>query len=780
MELAKPTPPEIPKEQDTAAPPTQAALIATSALYGPGDFRRYNPDDLIGRRGFRIYKQMSRDEQVKAASKFRRNAVTSRGWKLTYPEDALPAEEAISRTAVLEYIIANIPGSFRAKLNYIMLALTQGFSITEKEYGPVVFNGSPWWGIKSMRKKPFETFYFDTDEFGELKGIRQVAGSGTRIKVDPKRVIHYVINPEIDEFYGQSELREAYRSYYSKDVLIKLENIYLERMAGGLVWAGQREGTTGNLSNNARAELQAVLSNIQTMTGIMMPKDWDLNIETPTSTDAFERAINRHDRNIAKALLMPNLLGLTESGQTGSYSQSQTQMEGFLWMLDSDAADLAECVQEQLIKDLCDVNWGDGIYPLFEFNPLSDTQKHGVLTLWKDLVAAKVVTPSDTDEAYVRDLMGFPEKAEDADEEGAEGDPPDGEGEVEPPDPNDPAQQDPNNPQNQPPGQDPQQQSAGAAGHEHTLENHGGGTDIVYKKAFSIAQRRVDFTAIDRSSTTAEHTAEQGLGDVMLSLAQHFADTVENTDGILEQPQVGNKVKVPASYRADIKKLGKKLLTDSWAIGAQNGKRELEKAGLRRMSKEEFSKFASIGDIATRYFEAKAFQMAGKLTEDALAIFKQQLLSGIKYSKSKEQTIQDIYKAFATAGLLTEDQVIEALGQAVQLENPGARLRTVVRTNTFDAINEARYNYFTDAELGGFVSALQYSAILDSRTTAICTALDDVAMRSDRWEELRPPNHFNCRSLLVPVTTRDTDVTISDGPPQEVADGTVQPAEGFR
>jgi len=39
------------------------------------------------------------------------------------------------------------------------------------------------------------------------------------------------------------------------------------------------------------------------------------------------------------------------------------------------------------------------------------------------------------------------------------------------------------------------------------------------------------------------------------------------------------------------------------------------------------------------------------------------------------------------------------------------------------------------------------------------------------WSTFRPPNHFNCRSILVPVTQRDT-WTQSDQP-------TVQPQKGF-
>ena len=94
-------------------------------------------------------------------------------------------------------------------------------------------------------------------------------------------------------------------------------------------------------------------------------------------------------------------------------------------------------------------------------------------------------------------------------------------------------------------------------------------------------------------------------------------------------------------------------------------------------------------------------------------------------------------------------------------------------------MNEARYAEYTDPELSDFVLALRYSAILDSRTTEICTALHDRVYKADNpvWDDIRPPNHYNCRSVLVPITEIDLDLNEWDG--QESSPPTVQPQEGF-
>lgn len=126
-------------------------------------------------------------------------------------------------------------------------------------------------------------------------------------------------------------------------------------------------------------------------------------------------------------------------------------------------------------------------------------------------------------------------------------------------------------------------------------------------------------------------------------------------------------------------------------------------------------------------------------------------------------------------GYIAVDDYREALGAALdpELKNPQARIDTMLRTNGFEAVNEARYSYFTDPQLDGFVQALEYTAILDSRTTQICQHLDGQVHGTDKgtWESYRPPNHFNCRSLLIPVTEIDS-WSESDEP-------TLDPQKGF-
>lgn len=55
-------------------------------------------------------------------------------------------------------------------------------------------------------------------------------------------------------------------------------------------------------------------------------------------------------------------------------------------------------------------------------------------------------------------------------------------------------------------------------------------------------------------------------------------------------------------------------------------------------------------------------------------------------------------------------------------------------------------------EVAPLMAGVQYSAIIDTRTTPVYTYLDGRIFRANdpELDRLTPPNHFNCRSVLCP------------------------------
>lgn len=710
--------------KETPAAPTGDTAWANSNLYTDARWPTYNPDDLIGRKGYNIYRQMMTDEQVKAVVHFRRNSVTGREWKLEeHPE--LSDDENGARIRVLNHIISRLPGSFKVRMDMIMSSMYQGFSITEKVFGEIELDGKSWVGLTNLAPKPCETFYFHIDQYGNLQKFVQKVNT-RELELDINKFIHHVHNPDTHQFYGRSELREAHRSWFSKDMAIRFQNIHLERAATGFIVAKPLGNTSLIAGSPAYNSLTNVLASIRSNAAILLPANIDVEVHTFGSTDIYGKAVAQNDKGIAKALLMPNLLGLSEQGSTGSYSQSQTQMEAFLWMLNAEAKSLEETVHEQLFKQLCMLNFGDELCPRFTLNPLSQAQVDGILGRWKEMVGVKAVTPSETDEDHIRALLNFPEREEDEEEPGG-GEGEEGEAEL-PEEPEDEVLP------------DETVMGKGTIQVDHHRHDH--------SLAFTRAIKRVDFAVIDNRSVAVVNKAATKVTEDMKAALSSIIETVKERNP-LENPDMVGELRIPAKFMSRIRKTIEAGLKEAWDLGGEHGRRELEKAQGKRFAVDPLR---LQGAAAQKFLESRSMTVAGDLADNM-----------------RKKVVTVVYNGIKAGWPITEivDRIEEEVGVGVL-----PHISTAIRTTTFEAINEARYDLFASPEVADFVEALEFSAILDGRTTEICSHMDGrtYATTDAIWQTYEPPLHFNCRSLLVAVTSYDTWER-SDDPSLLPADG---------
>lgn len=391
------------KAEPPAELPRGEVGAAFSLLYQGSGLRRYNPDELSGSRGFSVYDEMMRDDQVKAALTLKQHAITSRRWYFDFDRENA---ELKRRADILNVIIERIDGAFSDKLLGILSALQYGFSVTEKIVAPVEIDGHTYWGLRDLKLRPAASFNngIDADIHGNIKGFAQTV-AGQTIYIEPERVIHFVHQAHRDPLYGESDLAAVWRHYWSKDVAIRFQNIHLERHAGGFVWASIAK--SANLSETQRNQLDGFLDSITTKSSLSVPEGIDLHTVTPMTTDSYFKAIGQYDRSIARGVLVPNLLGFSEEGQTGSYGQSQTQLQAFFWILDAIAAKLEETINEQLIRPLCRYNFGDEDMPRFCFEPVSADEKVAMLNMLNNLFQSQALAKTPADEAVIRKLAGL-------------------------------------------------------------------------------------------------------------------------------------------------------------------------------------------------------------------------------------------------------------------------------------------------------------------------------------------------------------------------------------
>jgi len=698
-------------------------------------FPKYNPDELIGRKGHKIYRQMMIDEQVKAVVRFKRDAITGRDYQFVMPnEDA--DKDTSERVEIYDDMIRQTFGSFVDGMNYILMAMHQGFSLTEKLVDTFDFKGKPYLGIHSLIPRPFDTFEFDINQYGEINNIIQRV-EGQEQTIDLDRFVYYVQNPEFDQHYGQSDLREAYRSWYAKDVIIRFYNQFLERFAGGFVIGKPSAGGSLIPGTPEYTQMLAAMNNIQTQTSILLPNNIELDVSRPSTTDQYEKAIALHDLQIAKSLLVPNLLGITPQANSsgGGFAQANTQLEAFLWTLDADATRLEEAINEQIIIPLNQLNFADGNGPLFRFKSLSETKKMEMIKTWQELVTAGAVEASDTDEHHLRELMNFPTK----------GEPLELTPEIGLPNEVPPASRD------RDPVAEPNQQRTNNSA------------------AFERAMKRVSFNVIERKANVIESEGVITIEDKMANMVADLVARIEEEKWGTPAGGVAgiNNIDFNPRQKTKVRKSMDTVLNAAWALGTQHSKTELASARQERFQ----INMGRIDEDAAAFLKVNGFRMFGNLSDDMKVIVQNILVNGVKFSWTSKEITNKIYDELTREGFVSVASNSEATGRSItalteQLDDAVSlhRIKTAVRTNVFEAINEARFSTFTDPELDGFVEALEYSAILDSRTTRICRHLDDrlYPADSDIWNKYRPPNHFNCRSILVPVTVIDTDVEGKD------------------
>ena len=757
----------------SAVPEPQTGEIAWSVesfLLGlQGTFSSYNPDQLVHQQGADIYRKMLRDPQVKAAFNMVSSMLTSRSWRF----DVNPDEPEAEQQHIQEFFEHNLShvlsGTFRQLLRTILLSKAHGYSVTEKVYEVVPWQGKDYWMLKAAKMKPFQSFTFEQDEFNNVSALIQEQ-LGRIQNMDRRKFIIHVSYPELDPVWGESDLRAAYRAYWEKDVIQKLWNIYLERLMGFLVLKPNDMGAA--LSNTERGELQNILKRATSGSSMILPSGFDLDTVQAPASDAFERAIEQKNKEISKALLMPNLLGLGEQGSTGSYAQSSTQKDVFLESILEQSDRLADTLNEQLFTELAWWNFGTVSFPRFSFERWTEDQKRKVVEAWTLAVEKGVVVNTFEDEAVTRSMLDYPDREKtEADDNPAQAASPD-----------------------RPEPKDVGPSEGSGRSQDMDMEDAGKPTWQDRVNFIEIGQRLNDDEA--RFKRELSQSLDQAWEEVQTGLKQTHAAIAGKDSGFEQDIEKLDEIIAPATKRRM-----NQIIQDNLLQGYDDGRsiarsvlgRAIDQAPLENQPRLKMSmsiaprkaiayraKWAKPPewtiahfveginlDTAEKYFSAKAFWITGDLTKEMIDQAKLALLNGIRDELSYEEIIallSDILSPLIGAKDTTTGELDP---------KSKARLEVIARTNLTDAFVQAQLAVYTDPDLGDFVEAFEYNAVLDSRTTDFCRQYNGkiYAKNDPIWGHITPPSHYNCRAGIVPVTALDQYQTSQPLP--------INPAKGF-
>ncbi len=668
-------------------------------IWGIGDLPAYNPDDLVEKKGLEIYRKMQRrDGQVKAVFMLKKHARLSTPWSIR-PEDE-DDQEAVKQAEFIEHCFSEMKGNVNNTLLKIWNAMRDGFSVAEINYKVLPtgeFKGMI--GIDNIKVRKAANYMFLCDEHGNIKEKGLIEGYNKHLPIN--KFILFAYNPnddDADSLYGESDFRAAYRYYFSNDIIQRFWNIFLEKFGQPTVIGRYETGTP----KTKQDEYLDILKNIQTDTAMVMPKGLEAELlEATRRGDAgYKSAFDTNNNMIARALLVGTLL--MDTGEKGSWALSKTHFDIFIYILDYLGTETEDTiVREQIIKRLIDFNFTKPKYPYFKFESLIKEDQGAKTKIARMLVYAGLINP---EEEWIRPFLKIPTK-----EEG-----------IVLPEP----------------------------------KPKGGGFTEDYQAGLSRQpnqyEKKCNFTRMVKNLDEWEAKAKEDFIEIITKQKEALKKDILKRK-IIETNSASQIEKIRLSYVGELKTKIQEYLRDLWQYGREEVKSELGKM-----------KFIDIipglpPTKALQYLNNKSFWIAGVMRDDVLKESKAILYNGLKSGATTPAIMFQLDEFFK------EYIGTTAIEIKTGKELTPWHLENVVRTNFSDAYNEGRWAMMNDPEVGDFVPAVAYSSVLDNRTTDICIRLDgQVFLKNDPdLAGIKPPNHYQCRGLLVPVTKFEKFTPIS-------------------
>lgn len=773
----------------------QAATIAKAEQIGMGI---ENPDPVVTKATIKIYDEMRRDDALGAFLNIKKSAALS-----SPPRFVAASDDAahIEQRDFMEHTIERMRGSFKNKLKQILTAVDFGFSLTNRvvtilDDGP--FKGKI--GLRYLKTKPPGSIKFETDDFVNIvdKGIIYATPDGETKHLPTNAFIHYPYNMEFENPYGYSDCQRCFPKWNSKRYTERGLSIYLERFAGGVL---DIEHKAGEGTSEDHALMDKLIKNIQYRTGVKHSDIWKIAITEPSGrgADIFLKAIAMFNIAMARAVLVPDLLGFSET-PSASYALGKTHFDVFMWVAQEIQTDLSEpVVMEQLTKPLIDMNWPNvDMYPKMEWDPLSDSKRFELAGQVFTAIEKGVFTGNVPDdiENFVRDLFRMEAKKE-TDEQRAGGSAPP------PKDPEPGAEKDPENDTD--PGRDPNKSEIPRPSKDVTKEFV---TNIERVRAalkparvlrkLTSHERKVDFASIAETMNTSNDQFVEAWSEIFRVQNRKIKEWVKSKKVIENRDTVAvDKMKLPRVM--DMKKSLARYLLSGMYFGALNAQNEVARGvdvvggkltfqspdgpaydfvvtasgalgnvqhfavDLNSLPLDQIEQFfidkglvisPAIKESA-REIKRQSFFITGVQSEKILAASKQVIYTGIRRGDlnwTMEQ-LDEVFNGYLQTGELTELK----LGQAHRIEAIG-------RTNFNTAFNEGRKRKFEDPDVKDWIVGYQWSAVLDSGTTDYCIAMDGKTFKVETINRVGFPSaHFMCRSLIVAII-RGEEFTISEMP----------------
>jgi SPP1 gp7 family putative phage head morphogenesis protein len=668
-----------------------------SAYHPDSMVRPYNPDQLVRQDyTYGVYEEMLMDDQVNVALNLKKELVVGSGWHIQSSDDDLKNElEAILQDE-MERPLTEV-------LQDIIQSYEFGFSISEK-----LFKNLPdgRLALRDIRPRHPSTWLLHTDPHGNVTRYEQRAQYNS-LDIDPSAIIHYVNNQRHQNPYGQSDLYAAYQAWVTKRHVTRFYAIFLENAAGPKPVAKyDRRAPAGVVEDIFNS-----IKKLQTKSALVIPKDFELEfLEAKNSGEAYIKGINLFNMFIGRALFIPDLLGFS-GGETGggSFSLGKEQIGLFYKHINRRRETLERIIDQHVIRPMCIYNYGMlEEFPKFKFNPLSDEDATKQAELWIKGVQGVGWEPTPEEVNHFRSLVKFPEsddlvmKADKAAMLAGQAQGPEGDG---------------------PEGGAPGDTAKDVAPDEEAKAEKP--KEDEKKKEFGLKldtlpgnyKAKVDFKLADQTLKTAVSKLMTEAQPIVDDIFSDLYDQLQKKK-IVQRQDLDRADSIKLKYLGRLQGVFKKHFRQLHQDGKSQAMTEVKKSDFAApLPNDEFLAF----------LESETYKYVGDWAYEITKKTKNELIKAIKDGMP----------------LSSVTSVLDDEGRKLS----EVSLERYSRTKTTEVFNRGRMDYFDST---GVVAAYQYSAILDDVTSETCGELNGLTFPAG--EAPIPPLHFNCRSLLIPIT----------------------------
>lgn len=702
-------PKETPKTPRTKKPKKGLEIGDTGTRILSGIIREeYNPK-LRDRAGLDVYDEMRKsDGTVRAAVLACTLPIRSAEWYIE------PAGEDAAATDVADFVNAALfeypTITWDDVLRQALLCLPFGVMVFEKVFVTRECNGKTcivWDKFAPRMPRSIQRWAIGGNND---PGITQFRSDGSLVEIPMQKLVVIVNEMEGMNWYGTSILRPAYKHWFLKNNLYKIDAIAHERQGLGVPYVKLPDNYTETDRSKAETILRNLRANSQAF--IIEPHDYDIGFKDMMSRTTRDpsHSITHHNREILQSVLAQFLeLGATSrgGGASGSRALSQDHSKLFLNSLEGVATQIADAFNAA-IKELVDLNY-DGIedYPKLTQTGLSETDGLQLSQAYATLIGSGGMQAGKNDEQFFREVLGLPER-----------------------DPNE-------EPIVTPAEKLAAKAAADAANGNDLAEMHDRDPK---KKVFAefkpwrkltFAEQKVNFDALQTQMDQLEKefdTKTQALlhnaRDTYMAAftkAAHAGDTKGIKDATLK-------------VEAELARIIKSAMTAAFLYGKNNAAKEINVAAPANPA-ETLKQI----DIQA---DAIAAQQIARIEAESKIAYVDALNKG-----------SSVTSALGEADLAAEDAIDTVTGDA-----------SSVLMSAY--INQGRNAVFQ--KNSGDIYALQRSEVLDSRTCDFCLSMDERIVSMDDDLAATDTFHSNCRGIWVAILNDEADKPDITGVPQSL------------